>query len=215
MKNVKCSYGTNPSSQLQITQPWESWGQRPIAADELSTANFSACARHYERNDFICSQNMSYSFESWVNTAGILEGWQVANKFGKKVRNKCPKCSQRSTENISNYGNDSFMTTVVWCCFWKKSLWSCRKPHLLILLIIQSVHCAAWCWLALVVKDVSSCLKHWVEEVAKPQQILCYRVWHNGSSRWTWLWKSTVVLPQLWLAQRNGHLLADGGGLPW
>lgn len=55
-------------------------GNRPIAADELSDANFSVRARQYEDRDFICSQNMPYPFESSVNTAGTPDWWQLANK---------------------------------------------------------------------------------------------------------------------------------------
>lgn len=71
MKNIECSYATNLPLQLQIALQSESRGHRPIAADELSTANFSD---HVEEKDFICSQNMSYPFESSVNTEGILGG---------------------------------------------------------------------------------------------------------------------------------------------
>lgn len=100
---------------------------------------------------------------------------------------------------------------LVWRCLgpkeWGKknySLGSCSMPDWQILLIIQCVHCSAWCGLALVVKEVSGWLKHRGEEVAKPPQILCLRVRHNGSSRRTWLWQSTMgsaTAPQL--AQRG------------
>lgn len=70
-KNVKCSYVRNLLLKFQIAL--QSCEYRPIAADELSTANFSVCACQYEEKDFICSQNMSYPFECSVSTAGTLD----------------------------------------------------------------------------------------------------------------------------------------------
>jgi len=66
----------------------ESCGSRPIAADDLSFANFSVHAHHYEKKDLIGSQNTSYPFESSVNTAGTQDWWQPANKFGRDGRQR-------------------------------------------------------------------------------------------------------------------------------
>lgn len=71
--------------QLQFALRWESQGHKSIAADELSTANFSVRGRQCEEKNFICSQNMSYRFESSVNTAGTLGWWQLANKLEVEV----------------------------------------------------------------------------------------------------------------------------------
>lgn len=71
MRKMRSAHARNLPLKFQIAQ--QSCGYMPIAADELSTANFSVCACQYEEKDFICSQNMSYPSECSVNTAGTLD----------------------------------------------------------------------------------------------------------------------------------------------
>lgn len=81
-KNVESSCAKNPSSLLQITQLCERWGSGPVAADELSIGNFWVCAQHREEKDFICCQNVSYSFESLLKTAGHTRGLTTSKQVG-------------------------------------------------------------------------------------------------------------------------------------
>lgn len=88
-KNVKCSHARNFPLKFQIAQ--HSCGCLPTAADELSTANFSVCACQCEEKEFLnCSQNMSYPFESSVNTEQARESLVVSRVSGmttsKQVR---------------------------------------------------------------------------------------------------------------------------------
>lgn len=111
---MECSYVQILAPQLQITQQQDSCQYMPIAADELSTANFSVRAHQYEEKDFIRSQNMSYSFESSVNTAGTLDWWQLANKLGRNGRKRWKANAQGiladTLEKPSNEHNDAMMT---------------------------------------------------------------------------------------------------------
>lgn len=79
---------------------------------------FSVPARQYEEKNFICSQNMSYPFESSANTAGTVDWWQLANKLGRDGRKRWDANAQGilddALEMLSNEHNDSAMTTAAW-----------------------------------------------------------------------------------------------------
>lgn len=123
-------------------------------------------------------------------------------------------------KRLSNEHNDA----AVWwlqrgnaSCNKKTVRGSCSMPDWQILLITQCAHCSVWCGQALVVEEVSGCLKHQQEEAVKPRQI----PFPSGKAQREQPGNVTVTKHRelchcaLAGAERGGHLPSHGGGLPW